>query len=90
MATLRYTTQNVPYGPLAAALARGVAVTAAPDAALPRDVQPTLALASGCAPPAARRDDRSRRAGVMKAQIGAFARSEQALARGKPRSTRLR
>ena len=50
MATMRYTTQNVPYGPLAAALARGVAVTAAPDAALPRDAQPTLALASGCAP----------------------------------------
>jgi hypothetical protein len=55
MATMRYTTQNVPYGPLAAALARGVAVTAAPDAALPRDAQPTLALASGCAPAAKHR-----------------------------------
>jgi hypothetical protein len=62
---LRYTTQAVPYGPLAAAAARGVAVTAAPDATLPRDAQPTLTLASGCAPllPRARvRAQRPRRA----------------------------
>jgi hypothetical protein len=45
---LRYTPQGVPYGPLAAAKARGLDFTAAPDATLPRDAQPTLTHASGC------------------------------------------
>ena len=51
MATLRYATQAVPYGPLAAAVARGVEVTAEADAKLPRDTPPVLTLPSGCAPP---------------------------------------
>ena len=87
MATMRYTTQNVPYGPLAAALARGVAVTAAPDAALPRDAQPTLALASGCAPAAA---PRPRPSPLLRRRRAALRCARREAEQGKPCATRSR
>ena len=51
MASLKYSPACVPYGALAAALARDLTLSAEEDAKLPRDAPPTLSLPTGCAPP---------------------------------------
>ena len=47
MASLKYSPACIPYGALAAALARGLTLSAEEDAKLPRDALPTLTLPTG-------------------------------------------
>ena len=46
--SIKYNPAVVPYGALAAALARGLTLTHEEDSKLPRDAPPTLTLPSGC------------------------------------------
>ena len=50
MASLKYSPACVPYGALAAALARGLTLSTEEDTKLPRDAPPTLTLPTGCVP----------------------------------------
>ena len=47
MASLKYSPACIPYGALAAALARGLTLSTEEDAKLPRDAPPTLTLPTG-------------------------------------------